>query len=219
MASTFDFQWKKLPDKNIEYCQERINEFLRFTNIPDKWFDGKTCIDIGCGNGRYTYAMQSLGGVVTSIDYSDEAVNACKKINKNTFKQDILSMKIADKFDFVLSWGVLHHTSNPYKAFINVSNLVKKDGVLHIMLYHKDTQKQYEIHRELFKKLRSEKDKLEYIYKIGSGKNIHGWWDALSPDYNFSFTEDEVIKMFVDAGFKDIKIVTKYNININAVKL
>jgi len=45
-------------------------------------------------------------------------------------------------YDFVLSWGVLHHLQDPRKAFSKVASQVKKEnGILHVMLYHKDTQK------------------------------------------------------------------------------
>lgn len=48
-------------------------------------------------------------------------------------------------YDFVLCWGVLHHLQEPRRAFSKVASQVKKNnGILHVMLYHNDTQRVYE---------------------------------------------------------------------------
>ena len=42
-----------------------------------------------------------------------------------------------NSFDLVISNGVLHHTSDPYRAFESISRLVKPSGYIMIGLYHK----------------------------------------------------------------------------------
>ena len=83
----FDYQWKNLPSKDIEYNDNRIQEFLSFTKLnPEKTILRSDCLDAGCGIGRYTYAMQKLGAnSVKSIDISSEAIKKCKEINPNAF--------------------------------------------------------------------------------------------------------------------------------------
>ena len=46
------------------------------------------------------------------------------------------------------------------------------------------------------------------------GGILHGWYDALNPIYNYSFTENEIKKWFEEEGFIKIKISQKYSINI-----
>jgi len=46
------------------------------------------------------------------------------------------------------------------------------------------------------------------------GGILHGWYDALNPTYNYSFTENEIKKWFEEEGFIKIKITQKYSINI-----
>ncbi len=122
-------------------------------------------------------------------------------------------------YDFVLSWGVLHHTPDPRAAFRRVVSQVKrKNGMFHVMLYHKDTQRCYEEGRKIWKDLLEEerirycKDKVKQF-----GGNIHGWYDAFNPTYNFSYTEDEIKKWFEEEGFHKIKLIKKLNINMRGV--
>jgi hypothetical protein len=50
------------------------------------------------------------------------------------------------------------------------------------------------------------------------GGTVHGWFDALNPKFNHSFTVPEVINWFEQDGFTNIKVTSKYNININGWK-
>ena len=43
---------------------------------------------------------------------------------------------------------------------------------------------------------------------------LHGWFDAFNPKYNWSFNEKQIKNWFEKEGFKKIKLVTKYNINM-----
>lgn len=215
----FDYQWKNLPDKNIEYNDDRISEFLNFTKLDtEKFIENKICLDAGCGVGRYSYALKKLGAKkVESIDISEEGIKKCKNINPDAKVKDILKLEPNRVYDFVLSWGVLHHTSDPREAFTKVTSQVKKnEGCLHVMLYHKDTQKPYQDGRKIWKNL-SEQEKLTYCRKKVKefGGTIHGWFDALNPIYNYSFSEKEIKKWFEEEGFTNIRLITKYNINMN----
>lgn len=217
--SEFDYQWKNLPSNDIEYNDARVKEFLSFTNLnPEKTILGRDCLDAGSGIGRYTYAIQKLGANnVKSIDISSEAVKKCKEINRNSFVYDIMDLQLNPIYDFVLSWGVLHHTEEPRMAFSKVASQVKKEnGILHVMLYHKDTQRIYEEGRRIWSKL-SLDQKVNYCkQKVQRyGGTIHGWFDAYNPTYNWGFTEKEIKNWFKEEGFSNIKLVTKHNINMN----
>ena len=53
---------KTLPSKDIAYNDLRVKEFLLFTKLnPEKAILGRDTLDAGCGIGRYTYVMQTLG--------------------------------------------------------------------------------------------------------------------------------------------------------------
>lgn len=214
MSRNFDYQWKQLPSNKIEFNENRIKELLKLTKLPKKFFKGKKCLDAGCGNGRYTYAMKMLGGDVTSFDVSEEAIKICETVNPNAYVFDIANLNEKRRFDFVFCWGVLHHTQNPRQSFSKVASQVANGGVLHVMVYHKDYQYPYEEGRTRWSEW-STQEKMDYCNKktMDFG-DFHGWWDALNPRYNFSYAPKQIKKWFQEENFKRIRLTQKANINM-----
>lgn len=237
----FDYQWKNLmtPEalahqKNkFECSDERVKEFLKMTDIKswykkESFIKDKICLDAGCGPGRWTCAMQRLGAMrVDSFDISEEAIKRCKEINPNAYVFNIFDLESNPKYDFVLSWGVLHHTSDTRKAFSKVASQVKKCGMLHVMIYNKENDWAYdgfrgetcqEKHKEWLRLSTDEKMNLcrKKIEKYGG--DIHGWFDAFNPEFNWSHTVNEVMNWFKEEGFISIKTkMIKQNINMNGI--
>lgn len=213
----FDYQWEHLPSQHIHFNKDRVNELLNFTKIPPEWFRDKWCMDAGCGNGRYTYALQQLGARVKSFDISKQAIRWCKMVNPEAYVKDIMTLPLRsrfmeEEFDFILSWGVLHHLENPKEGFDILKTFLKPGGIFHIMVYNKSTQGRYEGLREEFRALPTYEDKVDFCKKIDPN-NVHGWFDALNPQFNHSFTVDEVVTWFED--FNNVRVITEENININ----
>lgn len=215
MSKEFDFQWKQLATDKTEFNINRINEFLKTTKLPRQFFKNKRCLDVGCGNGRYTYAMMTLGADVTSFDISEEAIKVCKTINEKAYVFDISKLKENRIYDFVFCWGVLHHTRNPRENFSKVASQVKKDGMLHIMVYNKKYQYPYEEGRAKWNKW-TDQERLDYCKAKAKElkQDVHGWYDALNPKYNFSYLPKEIKKWFEEENFKKIRLTQKANINI-----
>lgn len=229
---TFDFQWKKLSDPALGLNETRINEFLAFTALPRTFFRNKRCLDAGCGSGRWTWVMQKLGANVDSFDISEEAVARCREINPSAYISDLRRLERNPSYDFVLCWGVLHHLKDPEEGFRRIAGLVKPGGTLHIMVYHRDTQLQYERLRLLWRLVPSSELRLllcrimartyrqrirrlfEKVLGVKPGGTVHGWWDALSPRYNWSFSPQEIERWFKDEGFTEIELTQKYHINM-----
>lgn len=101
--------------------------------FPLDYFEGKQCLDIGCGAGRWTKTLMALGANVVSVDVSEHALLSTKRFNPNTSKLDIFDMltrtDLHQAFDFTLCWGVVMCTHNPKSAFQNVATTVKPGGV------------------------------------------------------------------------------------------
>jgi len=236
----FDYQWKYTLEKEdleneedkFECNEKRINEFLgQFKNKSWSFrkpsFKGKVCLDAGCGPGRWTCALQKLNAArVDSFDLSEEAIARCKKINPDAYVFNIMELKENKIYDFVLSWGVIHHTNDPRKAFSKLVSQLKKGGMLHVMVYEKKNDWFYEGYRgeptekrKQWKSLTMEK-KLKLCKKFADekGGNIHGWFDALNPEFNWSYTKEEIKEWFVEEGFSNIKEGNmKFNINMNGI--
>jgi len=227
----FDEQWEKVMEEEhftkkkgqFDFTQKRVEEFKRLTGIKDNGLDGKICLDAGCGPGIWTYAMQQLGAKkVDSFDISSEAIRHCKKINPNAYEYNILDLKLNSVYDFVLCMGVLHHNRNTREAFAKVSSQVKKGGMLHIMVYNKKYDHEYDGYRgDASIKKHKEWVKLSFEEKIKIcenkvktvGGDIHGWFDAFNPEVNFSFMPEEVKGWFREEGFDKIKLRVKSHFN------
>ena len=57
--------------------------------------------------------------------------------NLNTEMKDIFEITAKEKYDLVISTGVIHHTKDPKLALKTLSSATKKDGALIIMVYAK----------------------------------------------------------------------------------
>lgn len=213
----FNFQWANIPCELNDNTPDRIKELLDLTKLPASFFHSKLCLDVGCGSGRYTYAMQQLGAVVDSIDINEEAIVRCKTINPNARVFDLLKLEPNPVYDLVFCFGVIHHCANPRMAFSKLTSQVVKGGILFIMVYHQKTTPFYARIQDSWHKY-TLKEKLDLckfmVWRYGG--TIYGWFDAFNPKFNWGFTENEVKNMFIEEGFENIKLVhtiSRFNVN------
>jgi trans-aconitate methyltransferase len=214
----FDYQWRNLPSQEIECTEMRVRELLQLTGLPRSFFRNKKCLDAGCGKGRWTWAMMQMGAEVDSIDVSSEGVAATNKINPNCHVQDIMSLEPSEKYDFVLSWGVLHHLEKPFEGFKKVASQVAAGGMLHVMVYNETNQRYYEGLRKTWKSI-SETQRLELCKQLAldHGGSIHGWWDALNPTYNWGFSFQTIKEWFTSTGFRNIRSIPSPPFTFNSL--
>lgn len=229
---SFDFQWAEIPTgrHNLEhpaFRAEAAANVVSFTGLPAEWFKGKRVIDVGCGMGRYSWALSSLGADVLSLDQSPHglahATEACKAFpSHRTLQVDLLQpLPVAEPADLVWSFGVLHHTGDTYRAFKNVVPLVKPGGYLYLMIYGEprpgvrydfDEINEYELWRhrtanlDLREKLRVIREGMSAgAFQVTGDEYVHGYFDAIAPPINDLHTFEELESWLLDAGFEDIK--------------
>ncbi len=99
-------------------------------------------LDAGCGNGGI--ALGIAGGHpevhVVGIDLSEGPFIAAKSLqnhpNADLIQGDLMTPPfVADAFDFAYSFGVLHHTPDPRRAFELLVRSVRPGGRITIFLY------------------------------------------------------------------------------------
>ncbi len=106
---------------------------------------GKLVLDAGCGHGMVSIGFAMLGADVVAVDISEGAIEAAKRraqefgvSSKIRFIVDsLLDFKYPFQFDIIYSWGVLHHTGDTKRAFLNLSTLLKPGGIIFLALYRK----------------------------------------------------------------------------------
>lgn len=118
-----------------------------FSHLIDfESMNGKRVLEIGCGQGSHAELIARAGGQYTGIDITEMAVRrTCKRFQLNNLsgriiQMDAEKMAFADKsFDFVWSWGVIHHSRNTKAIVDEIYRVLVPGGVAQIMVYHKNS--------------------------------------------------------------------------------
>ena len=109
----------------IKQAESSLVEMLGVDDLVDKTF-----LDVGSGSGLFSLAARNLGAKVTSFDFDENSVwctaelksrfhpedDKWKVLQGSVLDSDFLST--LDNFDYVYSWGVLHHTGNMWEGLI-----------------------------------------------------------------------------------------------------
>jgi SAM-dependent methyltransferase len=197
--------------KNIEAFTCEI------TGLPRGWFPGKSAVDIGCGAGRFTYALLSLGASVMACDQSTWALERTAQLcgrfgaRLTTRQINLLAWDDPAGYDLVFCLGVVHHTGNTYLAIRNVARKVKEGGRLFLMVYgFPETLAEYrevnayEALRQELRTLSFEEKKRILVERFGH-KLAHGWFDAISPRVNDLVTFGEIAELLTRFGFTNVR--------------
>ncbi len=105
-----------------------------------------TFFDIGSGSGLHSVAAARIGFKdITATDYDSESVATTKRLVEafgvdsqvRAFRDDVLDSRVAEQFDVVYSWGVLHHTGDMWRAIDAAAARVRPGGVFIIAIYRR----------------------------------------------------------------------------------
>ncbi len=179
-------------DAIVDIYQKKHFDEKIFDPLIDKFFSilgsGKLVLDAGCGPGGETKKLLKKGLNVKSIDISKEMLKmAKKKVPDGNFKKmDILNLRFPPNyFDGIWSARSLIHIPNSQlsRALNNFYKTLKPNGILCIVVLK---GKGEEIEPEEYDKTKKTKTFFKY------------------------FEEGELEKKLARAGFKILKLETKY---------
>lgn len=142
--------FERLPKTKKEFT--RINkelvrsnpDFLEIISRLNKKIKNKIILDLGMGFGSSSIILSKYAKKVFSIDLTKIATtNAKRNIKINKIKNVSIRQMDAeqlsfnnDSFDFIFSWGVIHHSNNPEIILKKMKQKLKKNGASFIMVYN-----------------------------------------------------------------------------------
>lgn len=186
-------------------------------SFPLEYFEGKRCLDIGCGAGRWTKTLGALGARVKSVDVSEHALRSTRRFNPDTDRLDIFDIpsrpELHQAFDFTLCWGVVMCTHDPLRAFENVASTVAPGGSLYVMVYaptYHSSEAVRNMRRQFHRECRTIEEKMDFVFKVAEdADNAINYMDMLNTFYNWTIPEDVVHEWFRKAGFTDVVTLNK----------
>jgi len=217
ISGLFSDVWVGFSDK--VYFEEALSftreRFKRNNVNADDYFKNKVVVDAGCGSGKYSATLASLGAKkVIGIDIGEKGLEFANKQKQKHPRGNIIEykncslidIKLDDSsVDMVWSNGVIHHTKDYEKCLSEFARIIKPDGNLY--LYVEGEEGLYELLCDTLVKAhrglpRSIVQNMLTSYGTDSGR-IYWVMDNLFAPYERK-TRCEVEKLLHKHGFEDI---------------
>lgn len=239
----FDYEHARFERSyHVRFSDDLAARLLEDCELPAEFFAGKRVLDAGCGSGRWSYAMSELGADVWAMDLTASGVQSlaaatADRSNVHICQGDLFRPPFAPaSFDFVMSWGVLHHTRSTRDAFASVARLVRPGGTFYVMIYPPAPYLQgpgTDLLRMFMRRLSDERRYRAcrrlvvrnpwlarvlnlfvmngYVDRAAGEDEVaavqFGLFDAYSPRYNFRHPAAEVVRWFREEGFREVVVV------------
>ena len=182
------------------FVEPHIPSFADFK----KW-NGKKVLEIGCGIGTDSINFVRNGAILTIVEFSEKSLEVCKErfkvfgLEATFYCGDVEKLSEflpLEQFDLIYSFGVIHHTENPSKAFKEISMYMNDNTELRVMLYSKISYKLFWVMME--NNIREMND-MENLIR----KNAEAQYDC---PVAYTYTFEEIEYLLKDNGIKVEKI-------------
>tara|TARA_Y100000590_G_scaffold175838_2_gene200937 strand:- start:10724 stop:11545 length:822 start_codon:yes stop_codon:yes gene_type:complete len=169
-------------------------------------FEKIKIIDFGCGGG---WLVNSLSYhhknkvEVTGVDFNPEVIKYAENIRSalglesKFYTSDLFSFNKNQKYDLIVSLGVLHHTNNCLEAIKQIVSYANKKSFIFLGLYHKYGRKPF---LDFFKEIKNKNEKFEQykkLHKIKDEKQLYSWFrDQVLHPHETQHTFKEIVEIF-----------------------
>lgn len=173
---------KKIADQYNSICDKFDTSRVRIWNNVKKFLmnknkENENLLDCGCGNGKNMIFASSQGYICEGFDISENLLYICYNKGLTVFYQDVLNLRLTNKYDKIISIAVLHHLETIEMqtiAIINLCNCLCDNGRLLVSFWSKENE-----------------FKSQTISKNDSRKFVTG------PNYvDWKLQEDKIIKRY-----------------------
>lgn len=223
-----------------ELCRYRylgLEEFLRNARV----------IDVGCGTGHRVMPMAQHFGAkeYVGFDHSTRSLEVARALKQelrfegaSLVEGDIFKLPYPDaSFDVVISQGVLHHTSDPYRAFQELVRICRPGGFINIYLYNRWNHWRHNLQKARVDRLAGEdlEEKFRVAHRLYGHKPIDemtaaevaGFYDQYCHPHKSDHTVGETLQWFDQQGldywgtypplrFRDFVAMAQYRQSLTA---
>jgi len=194
----------------------RAGRFARM--LDDELPPGIRILECGCGTGQLSNFLSAANREVFATDICMNSLRLGKafadahQLERVHFvQQNLFRPAFAPgSFHLVVSNGVLHHTSDPRRAFESIAELVAPGGYILVGLYHKYGRLACDARRILFR-LSGERFKsldAEVARKDASARRREAWFnDQYRHPHESKHTIGETLEWLSGAGFSFVNSI------------
>lgn len=149
-VADFGKQWSFFPENNGYYGSAELLKDIFGPLLDPQWVRGKIVAEIGSGTGRIVNMFLDLGAEeVTAIEPTTQGMQTLLS-NTQARKNRVRALRIRgeefsdkEKFDLVVSIGVLHHIVDPKPVVQRALEAIKPGGKILIWLYAQEGNELY----------------------------------------------------------------------------
>lgn len=132
--------------RNVSWFAHDPGEPMFSRYIPYGEIEGKRVLVVGCGAGTVAGELSRSGARVTAIDLTERALGLTRKrfrmfgLEGGLCRTDAESLPFDEgTFDFVWSWGVIHHSPNTETSAREIHRVLKEGGRTVVMVYNRNS--------------------------------------------------------------------------------
>jgi ubiquinone/menaquinone biosynthesis C-methylase UbiE len=112
--------------------------------IPYDSLKNADVLEIGVGNGSHAQLLAPHCRSYTGIDLTDYAITSTRRrfqlggLQGDIRRMDAENLEFPDgSFDFIWTWGVIHHSANTEKILREMNRVLRPGGRAVVMVYHR----------------------------------------------------------------------------------